>query len=386
MTKRLVSVIIAFVLVAVFSSSAFADIRTHAQIAEDEARIAAIVAEAAAEIAARQAVFPASNNHTASRAEINPEVEMARRQIEERFGILIRYDVDEDGSAIITTGTLASLDIALSNLTPSFVRQVSDYWERRVGRRLSYNFIYSPHQRFNPNTNILGSFDMDTASIYIYFPITARGFTMTGESPFTYLHEFAHAYHLMLEEKIGAEQLQRQWTALNAGHSYNFASIPEIFDDTVWITAYASTRFVEDFCEVFAHAFWRTRPGQGISHRLTDEYGNQTPLGSKVRYLEQLLPRYLNDMDEAVQNFRRVYTAPTSFYYGGLHFSGDYMQFSGLAAPRFLLRSLLHFLEIDAQSSRWVTELGGWEVVSTAGDLFVIFPGGAWANLNRAAA
>lgn len=62
----------------------------------------------------------------------NANVDERILQLEQKYGIEITYATDEDGRACIGTGALATLDYALDSVTPTVVKQVSNYYEKRT--------------------------------------------------------------------------------------------------------------------------------------------------------------------------------------------------------------------------------------------------------------
>jgi len=324
-------------------------------------------------------VFGRRDYRAAARAGLNAQVEEKRAEIERRFGVHIRYDIDQNGTASIGIGALITLDTTLGHLTPAVIRQLSDYWEGRTGNRLSFSFVYSPFQNYASiiGGEVLGSFNPHTAVIQLYIPAFAADVFISGESPLTIMHEVAHAVQLMLDDLHGAERLRAEWETMNNGIPYTGPdNNTSGFDRFTFVSQYSVTSFEEDFAEVFAHAFVRHSAGQGFSNVLWRPNGEFSPLGRKVDYLESLLPLYFNDSEQMMANYRRVWTAPIFLQYGNLNLSGDFTQYIGFSHPRFVLRSLVDMLEIEMEAYRWVSHIGGWIISDTNGAQFAIFPGG----------
>lgn len=300
--------------------------------------------------------------------------------IEETYGIAIRYDTDQNGEAIIRTRDMMVLDEALSYVTSGIVRQVSSFYEGKTGEKITYYYTDKAYDLKNPELIVLGQFDEEKSTVYVYVPSDKGAYT-TGSAPITILHEFAHAYHKMVAGLYGAEKMEREWTALNGDVSNNEGYMVYPYNKTVFISSYAASGYQEDFAETFAHAFVRHKEGLGFSHRI--RIGEkQTAIGKKVAYIEALLPRTLNDAQGAVSNLRRVYSAPVFLYYQGVRLSGEDMQFMGYAAPRNVLGSVLSYYGIASDSSKWIKEIGGWQVKSTSGQYYLAFPGGACQTLD----
>ena len=316
---------------------------------------------------------------TAAQAGLNAAVEQRRTEVEQRYGIRIRYDVDFDGSASIGTGALQILDMLLGYLTPGVVRELSNYWESRVGNRLTFSFVYSPFQRnaHEIGGEVLGAFNPTTATIELYIPSFSENVFISGESPLTIMHELGHAFHFMAADIYGEDELYARWTALNGGATYTGRASRAGFDPLTFISGYAVVSYKEDFAEVFAHTFVRWRAGQGFTSQLRLPNGELTNLGRKVNFMEQLLATcFQTDTRQMVSNFRRAWNAPTSVNFYGMRLAGDYTQYMGFSHPRFVLRSLVGMLDIELESYRWVVEIGGWVISSTAGQHYAVFPGG----------
>jgi len=319
---------------------------------------------------------------------LNYRVEERRAEIEQRFGVNIRYDIDPGGAASIGTGALRILEASLESLTPEVVHQLSDYWQWRTGNRITFSFTYSPFQSYAHiiGGEVLGSFSPSTAVISLFIPAFAADVYISGESPLTVMHELGHAFQMMLFDLHGEERLRTEWESFNGAFSYTGrGNNTSNFNRLTFISQYSTTCHEEDFAEVFAHAFVRHRAGQGFSNVLRYQDGSLTALGRKVNYIEELLAFYFDDTEQMIENYRRVWTAPIVLEYGNLRLSGDYTQYMGFTHPRFVLRSLVDKLDIEMADYQWMRHLGGWIITDTSGQQFAIFPGGVAFEFNYGA-
>lgn len=312
----------------------------------------------------------------------NAKVEEKRLALEQKYNIVIRYDVDQDGTAAIGTGDLATLDVALSPVTAAVVRQVSSYYEQKLGSKLTFAFQYTRYHQPDANVEILASFNTETADIELYIPSSSAGTFTTGASPITILHEFAHAYYFMFADKYGKSNMEKEWVAINGGVAYNEGFLAYAYNKVTFMSSYGATSLEEDFAEIFSHAFLRHREGQGFSHRLMN--GDRlTALGKKVAFIEKMLPMYLTDTGTAVANLHRIYTNPINLYYQGIKLSGEQLEYVGCTYPRYVLNGILGYYGLKQESNRWIFEIGGWEVKATDGQYYLVFPGGYCQRLGQ---
>ncbi|MDR2909708.1 MAG: hypothetical protein LBU86_07485 [Oscillospiraceae bacterium] len=395
MIRSLSALLLALILALGPAEGALGEYKSPDQIAREAAeKAAAMQEEARAEIEARAeskalAEEPGDAGDEAPPGisfekprETEAQIDARSKELEKKYGLAIKRDNGGSGESCVGTAALDALDLALESVTPAFVRQVSGYWQKRAGKRLSFSFTYSPKGATALGLGVTGFFDVENAVIEIYLPDYSRGASLGGESPLNCLHEFGHAVQYMLMELHGEAALEREWGKLNGEKAaYTFGEYPEHYDETVWISAYASTRYEEDFAEVFAHAFLRHREGMGFASRLTDGEGKYTVLGKKAAYIEKLLKLYAGNPGEVIGNMRRLYLAFESREYKGLTVSGDYLQFGGCPAPRYLLAGLLSSMKLTPDIGAWVNDIGGWEVTTGEGKRFLIFPGGKYFAL-----
>lgn len=310
----------------------------------------------------------------------NADVEAKRLTLEQKYGVNIRYDVDPDGTASIGTGSLATLDKTLEQITPQVVSQVSAHYQKTRGKALTFSFVYSPFQQMGFGFDVLGSFEYATATIELYIPSYGRDVAMTGDGPLTIAHEFGHAFHAMAAPQYGEQQLEREWLACNGGVPYNGPYFVPDYNETAFASSYGATNYDEDFAELFAHLFVRGKDGMGMG-ALLQRGGQSTALGKKAALVEKLLGLYIGNAQTAAANLRKVYAAAPTVTYKGVVLGGESLQFMGCAYPRYILRSLLYEIGLEAQQSTWVYEIGGWEVASAHGT-YLVFPGGEWHRLS----
>lgn len=318
----------------------------------------------------------------AAQQQQNANVDERILQLEQKYGIEITYETDKDGSACIGTGALATLDYALDSVTPTVVKQVSNYYEKKNGSKLIYSFMYTPYHKVGSMVEMLGHFDKDKSIIELYLPSSSKGTFTTGENPITIVHEFAHAFYEMFCDSYGVEKMKKEWTALNRDVKYNEGYLAYAFNRVTFISSYAATSVEEDFADTFAHAFVRHKDGQGLSHRLLT--GDQkTALGDKVDYIDSMLPKYLANTDLARSNLRRIFDVDVFLYYQEIRLSGEKLQFMGCSYPRYVLNGILSTMKIKAKNREWLSDIGGWQVSDNAGKCYLIFPGGAMYMLEQ---
>lgn len=311
----------------------------------------------------------------------NAAIAQKAAEIEKKYGINIRYPQDREGNAIITLNGLITMDDALANVTPTIVKQVSAYYKEKNGKKLTFSYVQH-NTNLSINEAILAGFDDKTSLIELYIPTSSGSTIATGENPLSIVHEFSHALHLMCAAKYGAKKMQSEWKAFNEGEPYSADNIIENPNTKVFITGYAATMYEEDAAETIAHTFIRNRAGQGFSNRLTVN-GKRTGLGKKVDYIEKMITANFTDTTQAVANFRKAHSTPTSTLYQGMKFSGEYLQFAGYPQPRFILNGTLNSLGKKRSDAIWIRPIGGWYVQEDNGSGIIVFPGGVWCDVNE---
>lgn len=321
-------------------------------------------------------VLAALLHATAFAADGQVSTEERCRQLEEKYGISIQYERNDEGNPVVGSAELMTLDTALSNVTPNVVRQISSYYQKKTGNKLRFAYTYSDYDTGRNDIAVVGDFEVQKAAIRLFLPSDRNSIT-TGSGPLAIVHELGHAYHHMAEDYYGAEKLQREWTALNGGVGY-----AQVYNRLVFMSAYGAITYREDFAEVFAHAFIRNKEGQGISHRLTSS-GGQTPLSQKITYLESMLSGHLTGAETAIENLRRVRTASVFLEYQDWKLSDEDMEYIGYPAPRGIYSGLLKAHGIAARNAEWDRDRGGWRVYSDSGMVYLLLPSGKCYELNR---
>lgn len=302
--------------------------------------------------------------------------------LQKKYDITIQYPVytaDDERIYGIFPETLHALDAALETITPGVVRQVSDYYRQKNGQRLTYAYTYAdlrgPYGFIATPQVTVGGFDDKTSRIELYIPRPGQEAVASGDNMLTAAHEFGHALHLMIADQYGYDKMAREWLSLMNGAGYGAGQI----STTTFITEYASTSFDEDFAETFAYAYMCNRSGLGLYGRLVRD-NTRTILGSKVAYVENLIPRYLTDTDPSMENFRKVYTTAASTSYNGIKLSGAHLMSIGMDEPRSAPLMLLNMLEVQESSLVWIKEVGGWYCKDANGQHRILFPDGAWGD------
>lgn len=303
--------------------------------------------------------------------------------IEDKFGITITYAV-ENGKDAISVNTLLTLDKALSNMTGAVVRQVSDYYEQTNGKRLEITYITSENKYVLGGGVLMAAFEKKTSKIYVFMPAEPGKAIISGENPVAFVHEFAHAFHEMAQQLYGREKMRAEWAKFNKGYGYNPRLIAENPNDTVFMSAYSTYSFEEDFAEVFSHTFVRNAPGTGFKDKLSKNSA-PTSLGQKVTYVEKLIQFILEDTEQAISNYRRIYDTAVSVRFEGIIFSGEHLQYSGYPQPRNVLEGILNGLKVKAKKATWIRPLGAWRVIDQKDNMLYIFPGGMWMSRKSAA-
>lgn len=303
-------------------------------------------------------------------------------ELEEAYGIDIQYPADLEGNALITQSNLDTLNMALATITPQAVREVSDYYRRKNGRPITFSYVLSDRNYSANSIVVLAGFDNTTSLIELYIPSSRASAIASGDAPINIIHEFGHAIHLMYTDRYGFDRMKQEWLTYNNGIGYDPIYIMENPNDKVFVSGYAATSFAEDVAEVIGHTFIRNQTGQGFANKMVSG-GQNTGLGNKVVYVENMLAACLQNSSGALQNYRKAYTASSTLNYQGMNYSGEYLQYAGYPQPRYVLGGTLRVLNKQRDTAYWLQDLGGWYVQETSGKEIIVFPGGVWSDVSR---
>jgi hypothetical protein len=296
-------------------------------------------------------------------------------ELEQKYNVTITYPIRPSGTAAIGPQTLHTLDQSLMFLSPELVREVSAFFENRNvpnSRKITIAFDFRPA----PGPQ-LASFNSLDGVMRIFIPRSDGEMLLTGTNPTAIVHEMGHAFHEMVEQRYGRDQLRHDFTAFNNMIPYS-ALYAENPDPTVFATLYGTLNYQEDFAETFTQLFTANRPGLGIADRLFTPGGERTRLGGKMAFMERLIENYITNNKTALTNARRVYTTPRHLLFAGINWSGGSLQYIGFFEPNGVFAAIESHINVTTQSSRWISELGGWHIVCTSGAQVYAFPGGAY--------
>jgi hypothetical protein len=313
---------------------------------------------------------------TISPEEYNESVRQMAALLEKTYGIDLSYPMGKTYAGI-GTATLSTLDTCLAYLTAPVVRTLSAWSEEETGDRLAITYVYSLAQGEAADGNPVASYTQEKSLIEILIPRANAKVAVTGSSPFAIVHELGHTAHSYFEDTYGATKLSTQWRKLGGGAAYGSSR----WERTVFASEYAATDYEEDFAESFSFGFVCNRAGVSIARYLQNTEGETTPLGKKIDFISQLLSAYMEDAEEAVANLDKCRTAPRTFTWNGLEMSGSSLEYRGFSAPHNVLNGTLRQLNIASASATWERDVGGWNVIDTAGRQYLVFPGGAYTRL-----
>lgn len=317
----------------------------------------------------------------------DPSVAERAAEIEKKYGIAIEYPTGSDGNPVIGNNNLDTLDMALENVTPAAVKEISQYYRDKNGKRLTISYVtadtydYAGSDNFaRGNIALFGEFDDKTSLIRLHIPRSNSSTLASGDAPIAIVHELGHALHVMYTDRYGEAQMEREWLALNESARYDEDNVMQNPNDKLFVSGRAATEYVEDVAETIAHVFVRNQAGQGFKNRLSSGE-KQTGLGKKVAYIEQMLSGCLKENASALENYRKIYSTPTSVAYQSLKLSGDYLQYAGYPQPKYVLNGNLRELGVEKSKAAWILPIGGWYVEGTKGERIIVFPGGDWLDV-----
>lgn len=314
-----------------------------------------------------------------SAEDYNRSVTEYANNIFSKYHIYVSYPIRSDGYAALGTATLATLEQALSYLSPDFTRKLSKYYYETYGKRLTIEYTYLPDDLLKRDIAALGFFSAEDANIQLFLPTNNANMVVTGCSPFTVLHEIGHAYFVFLSNKIGIDKLTERWQGYNSGIKYSTAYRTNP-DKETFVSYYASVNVYEDFADTFAYAFGSNRDGLGISHRFHDKKEQVTGLGKKIRFIESSLVQYM-ELSLADTSLAQLRSAQATISYQGKTLSGNSLEYTGYNSPYGILDNILEYLKIDSQRNVWVWEIGGWKVYDKLGGVYIVFPGCRYVTL-----
>ena len=317
-------------------------------------------------------------------SEHNKTVEHIVSELEERYNIDISYPIRHSGYAAIGPPTLDTLNSALEFITPEMVREISEFYRVVKGTgRLEIAFEYPPLSSSDTNS-ALAAFNSAQAKLRIFIPHSNGSMLISGTNPTVIVHEMGHAFHHMLESRVGgAATLQKMWENLSAVR-YNYSRQNNTNpNNLIFATAYASTDYGEDFAETFAMLFTANRPGLGVSARFKDSNGIATVLSKKADFLTDMVAQHINNNEAALENIALIYSTPTRVVYNGIAFSGNELQYIGFSEPNGIYKAIEDNLSITTKNSQWIKQLGAWWIESHDGYSFYAFPGGAYTTIEN---
>lgn len=316
-----------------------------------------------------------------SAAEYNQEVDNYLAKLESDFNIKIEYEYRPDGYAIIGIPSLITLEDSLNYLSKPFVQQLSAYYAANYAGPLKFVFSYSPSDKSKIDVAALSYFSSKTSTITLYVPSPNSGSTVSGCGPFSIIHEMGHAYHVMLSNHYGYNNLKNYWGEYNKGYNYSekYTQNP---DRTTFASLYATINYEEDFAETFSYAFTCNRPGLGLGHRMRDKAGVETNLGRKINYLESTLPLFIQNYGTSTTNIRQCSYAPVYKYYEGYPLSGNSLEYVQFNPPHGIYSKVVSKLKLNPVSAEWVWSIGGWKIEDETGGVYIVFPGSEYVTLS----
>ena len=308
----------------------------------------------------------------------NKNVAQIVAEMQTRYNVDITYPIRQSGYASVGPQTLETLNMALNFITPEMVREISEFYRLNRGGRISIAFEYPPLST-SPTNSALAAFNSEQARLRIFIPLNNGSMLVSGTNPTAIVHEMGHAFHTMLESRIGGEAaLQKMWEDKATGfYDYSKQNVKNP-NNLYFASAYASSEYREDFAESFAVMFVANRAGLGIAERLKDSNGKSTVLGDKVNFITDMIEKHIKSNRNALDNIGLIYTTPRRVSYNGYSFSGDELQYIGFNEPNGVYKAIEDKLAITTRKSQWIKQIGGWWIESEDGRCFFAFPGGVY--------
>lgn len=198
-------------------------------------------------------------------------------QLAQKYNIAI---IDKPGYLTGPNGeqAVALLDAGLQKYSTEFVRTLVDKWAEK-GRFFCINLHYP-----SASDAFKGATEVDSETICINLAVPA-GENPGGVSVNTVSHEFGHAVFLYLENNMGAENLYRQWSALNGPYTYGSRDPNRAH---AFISNYGSQYYYEDPATIF-EAF-TDAPALSVEKLSQKDYA---PLLKKAEFLEECVKKYI---------------------------------------------------------------------------------------------
>lgn len=244
----------------------------------------------------------------------------AEASLESTYGINIRFSEEYDEASRLEN--LDELESSLQ-LIPAKLRSEVAKWVAARNKKLTVDFT-------GEYAYGVASFSLESMTINIYVDgIIAPDFP----------HEYGHLLHNVLNAKLGANTLQKAWTAYNNGvsygDSYEYGYLGYVRDgpDPIFVSSYASTKYGEDFAETFSYII-NTDIWTGSTKDLILHYPN-SPAVKKMNYLRQLLcdtfsinPADFPDANppmpsgwakEAITEYQNIFDPRCGISYGDYH-------------------------------------------------------------------
>lgn len=226
------------------------------------------------------AYYGVKQSRTANAPDTQPPADaqpMAPSRLAEKYGLTI---IDQPGYLTGPYGSQAVelLDAGLETYSTEFVQTLVEKWAEQ-GIFFCINLYY-------PNSSDLfkGATEIDSSAICVNLVVPA-GENPGGISVGTVVHEFGHAVFLYLENRMGKENLARQWMALNGPYQYGSRNPNRAH---AFVNQYGSQYYYEDPATIF-EAF-ADAPEISLEKLSQKDYA---PLRKKAEFLEQSVENYI---------------------------------------------------------------------------------------------